>query len=168
MNKCLRETTCCFTGHRPYKLPWGNNDSDERCVELKMKLRDVIESVYTAGIRHFICGMAQGCDMMFCEEVISFRECKKDVTIEAAIPCETQCRNWPELTRNRYYRLVSQCDIETLLQTTYTPDCMLRRNRYMVDNSSVIIAVYDGNWGGTLQTIRYAKSQQLEIIALAP
>lgn len=162
------ETTCCFSGHRTNKLPWGANEDDPRCMELRRKLRDVIEAVYKAGIRHFVCGMAQGSDLIFCEEVIDFRDYRTDVTIEAAIPCETQCKNWPEHTRNRYYRLVSQCDAETLLQTMYTSDCMLRRNRYMVDKSSVLIAVYDGTVGGTMQTVRYAKRQGLEIITIAP
>ena len=27
--------TCCFTGHRPDKLPWGPDESDPRCAALK-------------------------------------------------------------------------------------------------------------------------------------
>lgn len=23
-----RENTCCFTGHREYKLPWGSDEND--------------------------------------------------------------------------------------------------------------------------------------------
>ena len=33
-----REQTCCFTGHRPEKLPWRYDESDPRCVELKLSL----------------------------------------------------------------------------------------------------------------------------------
>ena len=33
-----RENTCCFTGHRPAKLPWGSRESDPRCTELKLEL----------------------------------------------------------------------------------------------------------------------------------
>lgn len=27
--------TCAFTGHRPQNLPFGFNEEDERCVDLK-------------------------------------------------------------------------------------------------------------------------------------
>ena len=26
---------CCFTGHRPDKLPWGTNEYDPRCLRVK-------------------------------------------------------------------------------------------------------------------------------------
>ena len=60
------DNTCCFTGHRPNKLPWAFDEKDERCVALKTKMHDIIESVILSGMRHFICGMAQGCDMYYC------------------------------------------------------------------------------------------------------
>ena len=30
-----RENTCCFTGHREYKLPWGSDETDPRCRKLQ-------------------------------------------------------------------------------------------------------------------------------------
>lgn len=163
-----RAQTCCFTGHRPMKLPWKYNEDDERCIALKEKLYDVAEAVYLSGVRHFICGMALGCDLYFCEILISLRNKYPDITIEAAIPCETQASRWREPERERYYRLVEQCDVETMLQREYTFSCMIDRNRYMVDHSSVLIAVYDGTLGGTMQTVVYAKSKKLEIIQIMP
>ena len=35
----MREKTVCFSGHRPEKLPWGDNERDERCVALKAAIR---------------------------------------------------------------------------------------------------------------------------------
>lgn len=160
--------TCTFTGHRPEKLPWGDNEQDIRCIELKKKIYDTVEAVYRSGIRHYICGMAMGCDIFFAEAVITLRDEHPDITLEAAIPCETQAQNWPEKDRNRYYYIASQCDYETLLQHKYTADCMLKRNRYMVDNSSILIAVYDGSFGGTMYTVNYAQKQGLEIIRITP
>lgn len=166
MPRKFRSLTCCFTGHRPEKLPWGNNEEDPRCVALKERIFDAAEAVYFGGIRHYICGMARGCDLYFCEAVIRLRDEHPDITLEAAIPCETQTNDWPEKERSRYFYLVAQCDDETLLQTSFTPDCMIKRNKYMVDNASILIAAYNGTFGGTMQTVNYAKASGLEIIEL--
>ena len=64
--------------------------------------------------------------------------------------------------------IAQSCDFETILQTQYTSDCMVKRNKYMVDNSSVLISVFDGSFGGTMHTVNYAKKQGLEIIELKP
>ena len=58
-----REHCCCFTGHRPQKLPWGMNENDPRCVKLKAELDARLDAIYELGYRHFVCGMAIGCDM---------------------------------------------------------------------------------------------------------
>ena len=160
--------TCCFTGHRPEKLPWGDDESDPRCIALQEKIYDAAEAAYRSGIRHYICGMAKGCDLWFCEAVIRLRDEYAGITLEAAIPCETQAAAWDEATRSRYFYLVSQCDEETLVQREYTPDCMVKRNRYMVDHSSLLIAAYSGAFGGTMQTVNYAKKQGLTVIELTP
>ena len=52
--------TCCFTGHRPSKLPWGTREEDPRCVALKGRIAAALEEEYAAGVRHFISGMARG------------------------------------------------------------------------------------------------------------
>ena len=39
-----RQSACAFTGHRPGKLPWKNDESDLRCVALKAKLYAAVES----------------------------------------------------------------------------------------------------------------------------
>lgn len=163
-----RDNTCCFSGYRPEKLPWGQNENDSRCLILKEKLYDIVSAVYTSGIRHYICGMALGSDTFFCEAVLQFREDHPDLTLEAALPCEDQAARWSEAQRSRYFKLIGQCDVETFVGKKYTPDCMMRRNRYMVDHSSILIAVYDGRFGGTMHTVGYAKANGLEIIQIKP
>ncbi len=158
--------TCTFTGHREGKLPWGSQETDPRCLDLKKRIFDTIESLYHSGIRHFICGMATGCDLYFCEAVMALRDEHPDVTIEAAIPWEGQAERWPAVLKKRYNRLVSECDYQTLVRKDYTQDCMLRRNRYMVDHASVLIAAYNGAPGGTRSTMLYAMRQGLEVIEL--
>lgn len=158
-----RDLCCSFTGHRPEKLPWGDDEQDPRCLELKDRLSAAAEAAYEAGCRHFLCGMARGADFYFCEAVLALRRQKNDVTLEAVIPCEEQAAHWSERDRDRYFSLVSACDGETLVQRHYDRGCMFRRNRYLVDHAARLIAVYDGMLGGTMYTISYAMKQGLEL-----
>ena len=161
-----RQESCCFTGHRPGKLPWKYNENDTRCLALKRRLADAVETAYEEGYRHFLCGMAMGCDLYFCECVLALRERHPEVTVEAAIPCPTQADTWPEVQRERYWRLVADCDFETMVSSEYAPSCMQRRDRYMVDHASLLIAAFDGSPGGTRYTVEYAMRRGLSIVDL--
>lgn len=163
-----RETTCCFTGHRPEKLPWGMDETDPRCTALKKRLGDVVDSAYESGMRHFICGMARGSDFYFAETVLELRKRHPEVTLEAAIPCASQSSGWRREEQDRWRALVALCDLETLIQEHYDAGCMLRRNRYMVDHSSLVIAVYDGTNGGTRRTLEYAIRQKVPFVDISP
>ena len=156
--------TCCFTGHRPDKLPWGTQEQDSRCRALKAELDQALRRAYEAGFRHFICGMARGSDLYFAEAVLFLREACPGVTLEGARPCESQADGWPASERLRYQSILDRCDFETLVQHRYDRGCMMRRNRYMVDRAARIIAVYDGvPKGGTAQTLAYALRRGLEV-----
>ena len=78
--------TCCFTGHRPSKLPWGTREEDPRCVDLKGRIAAALEEEYAAGVRHFISGMARGADLYFAEAVLALKERCPDVLLECARP----------------------------------------------------------------------------------
>ena len=114
-----RETTCCFTGHRPEKLPWREDEGDPRCLELKARLAGAVEAAYEKGMRHFLCGMARGADFYCCEAALALRERRPGVTVEAVIPCEEQAARWRERDRERWFSLVERCDNETMLQHHY-------------------------------------------------
>ena len=159
-----RAQTCCFTGHRPMKLPWGMNEDDPRCLDLKAELAARLEGLYELGFRRFLCGMAIGCDMYFAEAVLALREQYPDVRLEAVIPFGDQPGRWNEKQRRRYNSLIDSADRVTVLQTVYTSDCMMRRNRWMVDRSSILLACYDGRPGGTMNTILYAERSGLRVI----
>ena len=161
-----RSLTCCFTGHRPNKLLWGFDESDARCVLLKEELAARLEGVYEAGYRHFLCGMALGCDLYFAEAVLALRARHPSVTLEAAVPCDGQADSWTIPQQRRYDRLLAACDAVTFVQHSYTPGCMQRRNQFMVDRSSLLIAVYDGQRGGTMSTLLYARRQGVQTLII--
>lgn len=162
-------TTCCFTGHRPDRLPWGTNEDDLRCHALKLRLRAALDEAYAQGYRRFLCGMAMGTDLYFCEAVLALRASCPDVTIEAAVPYAGQADQWPARDRARWAHLLARCDRTTVLQPRWSAGCMQRRNRYMVDRSSLLLAAYDGQpRGGTANTLLYALRQGLRTVVMDP
>ena len=51
----------------------------------------------------------------------------------------------------------------------YKKDCMLERNRFLVEHSDILLAVYNGERrGGTAATIRYARKAGREVWIMDP
>lgn len=161
-----RDVTCCFTGHRPEKLPWGTDERDPRCLALKRSMLRELERLYRRGFRHFVSGMARGADLYFAEAALELKEKYPDLTVEGAVPCPSQAERWSEGERLRWRRVLDACDLETVVQHNYDRWCMQRRDRYMVDRSRAILAVFDGTPGGTQYTLNYAMSKGLDILLL--
>ena len=155
MNK---STTCCFTGHR--KLQPSEIET------IQSALHQQVLAAIADGYTHFLCGMANGADLLFASVVAELKK-QHSITLEAAIPYEARLK-----TANPVFQqLLSACDVVKVHSPTYNGGCYAKRNRYMVDNSSRIIAVYNGNkQGGTYATLQYARQSELAvyIIPIAP
>lgn len=106
-----RQMTVCFSGYRPEKLPWGYDECDPRCAQLKQRLRRAVCAACDDGFRHFICGMARGVDTYCAEIVLALRPQYPDLTLEAAIPCPSQCGGWTPDQQARWHAIVDRCDL---------------------------------------------------------
>ena len=157
------QESCAFTGHRPEKLPWGDDESDPRCLALRRRIADALERAYDEGFRHFLCGMAQGCDLYFCEEVQNLKRVRDGVTLEAALPYADHASRWKSPQREKYLELLEGCNNIKVVTPLYSPGCMLTRDRYLVDHASLLLAAYNGAPGGTKYTVEYALKRGAEV-----
>ena len=164
----IKEKTVCLTGYRSQKLPWGFNEKDPRCIDMRMRTKEKFEESINEGYEYFISGMALGFDMICAEIVLELKEEYPHIKLVGAIPCKNQDRFWMESDRKRYKELLKRADIVVLISESYTEDCMLKRNVYMLEHSSRVIALYDGKAGGTKHTISKAKNMGLDIILITP
>ena len=60
-------------------------------------------------------------------------------------------------------RIISAASETVVISEEYTRACMQQRNRFMVDNSSRLIAVIANEKSGTGQTLRYAVNQGIDV-----
>lgn len=157
---------CAFTGHRPEKLPWQNRETDPRCLALKVQIAQAVVRAREKGAGVYSCGFARGCDFYFLEAVLALRQADPQLRLEAWLPCPEQADRWPGADRARYTSGLRQCDAIHVLEPVYSPGCMLRRNRAMLDRADLLISVYDGSDGGTGAAVAYAKRLGIPVDAL--
>ena len=62
--------------------------------------------------------------------------------------------------------ILGQADEVRVLSSEYTQTCMLDRNRYMVDNSSILIHYLRSNRGGTKYTVNYAITKNVQLVGI--
>ncbi len=149
----ITEKRCCFTGHRPEKL-----NMDEK--EVKRLLAHAIQDAVNSGFTTFITGMAKGVDIWAGELVMEYKNIYPSIKLIAALPYPGFSKNAPNLIKN--------ADFVHTVSDSYDISCFQRRNEWMVDNSSLVIAFFTGEKGGTYNTIKYAEKKDVEIMYVTP
>lgn len=163
------EKCCAFTGHRPKKFSWGYNEADVRCVVLKKMLSEQTAKLVEAGYTDFFSGMAEGADTWAALAVLALKKENPALKLHCVLPCEGQADGWAASARELYCSILGQADEVVYVSREYNKDCMLKRNRYMVDHAACLLAVYNGEQrGGTAMTVRYARKLGRKIIILDP
>lgn len=147
----MNTKTCCVTGHRD--IP------KDKVEYVKAELRRAVFTAIQEGYIHFISGFASGVDLYFAAIVAEFKE-DHNLFIEAALPY----RNRINTKDAEFQRLLDECNAVGIHSEKYHKNCYIVRNRFMVQASDLIIAVYDGREkGGTLFTIGYAQAMKKEV-----
>ena len=165
----MTETTCAFTGHRPKSFPWKYDETASDCVLLKEVLMAQIEALADRGVTDFLSGMAQGTDLWGSEIVLDLKKKNPALKLHCVLPCKGQESKWTASAQELYRSILVQANEVIYVRQAYSRDCMMKRNRYLVDHSSILLAVYNGTRrSGTGATVRYAQQLNREIVMIDP
>lgn len=145
-----RMRRCCFTGHRPQKL---NRTEIEIIEDLESAIKDAISSGYCT----FISGMAYGVDIWAGEIVVRLRESNPELHFIAALPFPDFSSRWSSDWKKRYNELLDKADLVKVICPSYNAGAYQRRNEWMVDHATHVIAVFNGEKSGTKNTIDYPR-----------
>ncbi len=101
--------------------------------------------------------------------MLALREKHPELKLHCILPCVGQERSWTEEAKALYFSIVKQADSRVYTSRTYYKNCMLDRNRFMVERSDLLLAVYSGiSSGGTAYTVNYARRLGRKVIILDP
>lgn len=160
----IKSKTVAFTGHRALKFYAGNKDNNLLNV-VSTEIALVIASLYEQGYNTFLSGMADGIDMIAAEEVLKFKQKKRDVRLVAVIPFRGQEDNYNAKDKFLYKQICEYADHRIYLAESYiNDDQFLKRNDYLLANSSHLVCYYNGKKGGTMYTVNRAIKADMPII----
>lgn len=163
----MKELTVCFTGHRPQSLG-GFSDQSMMALKIKEKLKEEILKLINLGFNRFISGGALGVDQWAAEIVIELK-IVYDIKLIIAKPFPSQDSIWPLSSREHFKNICNQADeVINVSPDPYKNWKMQKRNQYMIDNSKIMIAVWNGLSGGTANAVNYGKKKNIQIILINP
>ena len=132
----------CFTGHRPEKLTRYEKSITK---DLEKEIRQAVAD----GLNVFITGMARGVDIWAAQIVLMLRDEGYDVKLMCACPYEGFERGWSQEWQKAYREIMVAADFVKFVCEGYSRACFQIRNDWMVNNSTRVIAVFNGEKSGT-------------------
>lgn len=154
----MKEKTCCFSGHR--KIP------SESLPDIYRKLKETLIFYIDQGYRYFGAGGALGFDTLAAQTVLLLKQCYPEIKLILVLPCKDQASRWTVEDIKEYERIKALADKVVYISEHYYEGCMQKRNRHLVDNSSLCICYLTQSGGGTAYTVNYANEHGLTIVNL--
>lgn len=149
------EKICAFSGHRNLKALDFDNALLDR----------VVHNLIKTGTTEFLCGMAYGFDLAAAETVLMYKK-DYDIKLTACLPCANQTDTFSKNDKFKHNIILDSCDEVITLAPAYYRGCMHERDRYLVDNSDVLVCFLRKQSGGTFYTVNYARKKGRKIIEL--
>lgn len=137
----------CGTGHRPDKLGGYGEDVKESLNTVAM------EWLTKHKVDRIISGGALGWD-----QALAMAAWDLGIPYTMALPFLAFDSKWPQRSRDYLTRLINDAhDVVYVCDPGYAPWKMQERNKWMVDNSDSVLALWNGTLGGTANCIKYAE-----------
>ena len=166
------QRTCCFTGHRPGHggIRYLEGEAGYEAL-LDVLDRAIIEVCEQFDIRIFLCGMADGFDLVAGKRVLALKRTQripKEVKLIAVQPFPEHIRTIGGMRWQQDYDEVLQCADDVCVVTNgFSIGSYHKRNAFMVQRSCCVIAFWNGaRRSGSGQTVRLAEKQNRMVINL--
>lgn len=153
-----KEKTACFSGHRAITEEFEAKIISDLIYEINLRI--------IKGYDCFICGGATGFDTVAAECVLKARSDNPHIKLVLALPYKNHHIKWPQADKTKYEYILKNADEVIYVSEEYNRGCMLKRNRFMIDNSSLLIAYCGATTGGTVYTYNYAIKSGIERVNL--
>jgi uncharacterized phage-like protein YoqJ len=143
-----------ITGHRPQSIGCDFTYKHPKAIKLISAITNKFLELQPDKI---ISGMALGVDSYAIKAAINL-----DIPFIAAVPFVGQELMWPKPLQNNYQNfLLKAQEVKIVSEGGYSLSKMHIRNKWIIDNSDQLVAVWNGQEsGGTYNAICFAKLKE--------
>lgn len=140
----MNKVVIAGTGHRPNKLGGYGQATSDRLYAL------AYDELAKLRPQKVISGMALGWDQALARAALDL-----EIPVVAAIPFKGQEKAWPLASQTAYWDILRRRDVEQVVvcEGEYASWKMMRRNEYMIDKCTAVLALWDGSHGGTSNAV---------------
>ena len=146
-------------GHRPEKLRLSER-------KLSALLETEIKRAIAGGFTTYITGMAKGVDLIAAEIVLRLRERDDRLKLICALPHPGFGQHWGGGWTERFQRVLTQADLNRTICPNFSRSSYQARNEWMVRHSALVIAVFNGELGGTKNTLDFAQRSNVPYVVI--
>ena len=163
---------CAVMGQHPMRFPWGFDEEDDRCRNLKIELAQQIMALRQSGVSQFLVACDCGVGLYAAEIVNGLRATTDhDLMLICYTPYEEQATKWAPYLRERYFDMLTACTYLSAVCEVGAPDAQLQAYKRIIDLADVVLTVYDTDTpsaGSAEDTaLAYALAQK-PVLALHP
>ncbi len=155
----MKNLCVCFTGHRVIAA--------DKAPVIASRLYDSLKELIGEGFSEFAAGGALGFDTLAAKTVLALKREFPNIKLTLILPCPEQTKGWKAADIDTYGHILKAADEVIYTADEYSIGCMHKRNRRLVDESSVCVCYLTSERGGTAYTVKYARENGLRIINLA-
>lgn len=135
--------SCAVLGCSPMRFAWGFDEEDSKCKEMKLELLQQIMVLRQLGVTSFAVACDPGVGLYAAEAVNALRETDGNLMLFCVTPYEEQAIKWPPYLRERYFTMLEKCTYMSAVSLHPTPTSQLDAYKRIIDQSDVVLAVYD-------------------------
>lgn len=166
----MGENLCCaIIGQPPMRFPWGFDEEDSGCQNLKLALAQKIMELQQWDVKRFAVVADCGVGLYAGEIVNALRKHDADLMLFVVTPHEEQATKWAPYLRERYFKLLEDCTVMEAASLHWIPGCEYEAYRKIVDYADMVLAAYESalaTGNAVDRAMEYAKEQGLPIAGI--
>ena len=134
---------CAIIGQHPMRFPWGFDEEDTQCRQMKLELAQCIMELRQCGVTEFQVACDPGVGLYAAEIINTLRENDQALRLICVLPHEGQATKWTPQLRERYFNMLAGCTELDCIDCHEQPNAQLLAYQRIIKQSGVVLAVYD-------------------------